>query len=83
MGTTPTGPVSLQKGELWRQTGTQGESQVKMKPEIRVIFCRPRNLRMARKRPEAGERCGQILTHSLRRSQACPHLSDFWSPELR
>ena len=38
---------------LWRQTGTQGKRQVKMKSEIGVTFLQAKTHRIASKPPEA------------------------------
>ena len=42
---TPICPLSLQKGETWTQTCTQGEQYVKMKAETAVMQQKPRNIR--------------------------------------
>ena len=73
MGPTPGLLFVLTERGLWRQTGTQGKHQVKMKSEIRVIFLQAKTHQTANKPPET-RRLAQTLPHSGQKDSALPKL---------
>lgn len=74
MGPTPGLLFVLTERGLWRQTGTQGKRQVKMKSEIGVTFLQAKTHQTANKPPEARVGSRQISLADLRRNQDCRQL---------
>ena len=75
--------VLIQRGNLYTETGTLGEQDVKREAGIGSCFHKPRNSKVAWKPPEARRQGRDYLWQlSERRNLVHTLILDFWPPEL-